>query len=128
MQHITFSNLETGVETDHTLSCISIDLLFNHLPLDSILYYEFQAPTISGYSGRRSLRSNATLDAAVHEWTALCDARRQNHIDALIVQLRHDFIACVQHDILLTNTHVLAGDRMGVMSLLHENCDIPERF
>ena len=123
MHHVSFSNLITGVDSKHTFNNyqLTIDQIFNQLPLDSILYYEFKSPTISGYSGRKSIISDAILDAAIREWTALCDERRQAHVNELIYQLGKT-LPTASHHIILQDTHVLAGDHMGNPSFLKSAC------
>ena len=122
---IQLSNLLTGIDTNHTLNRLTIDLIQSLASLDAIIYYEFLAPTISGYSGRQHLISSTILDAAVKEWTALCNVRRQGHINDLIHQLRSDLVHLPPR-MTLENVHSLAGDPMGVASLLSEECSIPE--
>ena len=122
---IKLSNLLTGIDTNHSLNRLTIDLIQSLASLDSIIYYEFLAPTISGYSGRQRLVSSTILDAAVKEWTALCNVRRQGHINDLIHQLRSDLVHLPPR-MTLENVHSLAGDPMGVASLLSEECSIPE--
>ena len=138
---IKFSNLLTGVETSHVLHDVSIDLLFNALPLDSIIYYNYKAPTVSGYSGRKIIESNLYLDAAVKEWAALGNERRQAQITRLVWELRKHLASCIDlpADHVTTTSsmrtnmigfmeraHSLAGDvPMGVQTLLDAECDVP---
>ena len=74
---------------------------------------------------RKSIISDAILDAAIREWTALCDERRQAHVNELIYQLGKT-LPTASHHIILQDTHVLAGDHMGNPSFLKSAC--PETF
>jgi hypothetical protein len=121
---ITLSNLLTGLDTTHELNRLSIDLIEKCVPLDSIIYYNFESPTVSGYSGRKALISSTMLDAAWNEWTSLSSERRQHHIDNLIYQLIKD-ISTLPPKMTLENVHSLAGDDMGVQSIMHEDCTLP---